>query len=283
MPSTERTVHGLIIATFVLQMIFCVANSLIDSTGYVTLIIVSIVAHTLYYLRVLRRGETHFKINFFYYEIAFASVQSILLLSNSEDTWPMIFPVMAQAATCFSMYMHIQQSDSDLVKGVSDGEIKKWIVHGLTLIAFPLQLLFFYASSENIIAIVALIIITVVSHALYIHLVIMRRENQYRLPFFYYEIGVAVSQCFSAFSDNNRDLPTLWFGTYYRPSDLWPITLPLMFQVALCTSLYFYTEVAQLDGLPSYLDAINSKKVEELKKAPIEHSEIPIMLKKETV
>ncbi|GMS93936.1 hypothetical protein PENTCL1PPCAC_16111, partial [Pristionchus entomophagus] len=201
----------LTIAAFAQQLIFCILSAILDNTGYIALGVISIVAHSLYYLRVFWKGEVQYKTNFFYYEISIASAQCLLLLSDTAANWPMVIPVMVQAATCYAMHNRQPDSDEQSVSSVNDGsdeDPKKWIILGLTIVACPLQLFFFIVSSGNVSQTVFLMAFSLVVHALYFHSVFMRRGNKLKLLFFYYEIGVCALLCFSAFSNSFNPLPS---------------------------------------------------------------------------
>ncbi|GMT00087.1 hypothetical protein PENTCL1PPCAC_22261, partial [Pristionchus entomophagus] len=112
-------VNALTIIAFPLQLVSCAYFINRTSPGFAVLFIVSIIAHILYYLRVIKEGKNQYKSHFLYYEIGVAIIQSFLALDHlsyfigSVRFWMMYVPAAFQVLTCILMYFHHHQCQSD--------------------------------------------------------------------------------------------------------------------------------------------------------------------------
>ncbi|GMT03198.1 hypothetical protein PENTCL1PPCAC_25372, partial [Pristionchus entomophagus] len=101
MQVTKVLSHALTTISFPLQLVSCGPISSTISYSYNLLFIVSFIAHILYYLKVIRRGETQYKSHFLYYEMGVAFVQSFPVVSHDNyigetEFWMIYVPLIVQ-------------------------------------------------------------------------------------------------------------------------------------------------------------------------------------------
>ncbi|KAF8367849.1 hypothetical protein PRIPAC_85678 [Pristionchus pacificus] len=111
-------------------------------------------------------------------------------------------------------------------------EIKDEIVHVLTIVAFPLQIIAWicfasYRQEHLVLAVVLPVFLSLFAHCVYYLKAIMQREKIYLKHFFYFQVinGVSMWVVFIV----------KLFGYFYN---WWLLLIPLFVQVGACVALY---------------------------------------------
>eukprot|EP00080_Pristionchus_pacificus_P005033 PDM65053.1 hypothetical protein PRIPAC_53302 [Pristionchus pacificus] len=114
--------------------------------------------------------------------------------------------------------------------------IKEGLVHALTIVAFPLQILSWYYFAGDLLTTLFPIFFSLFAHCLYYVKAIMQGEKIYQKHFFYFQAAVAVVMCVTFFIK--------LFG--YFP-EFWIFIVPMFVQVGACLSLYVHMRTAETE------------------------------------
>ncbi|KAF8367040.1 hypothetical protein PRIPAC_84869 [Pristionchus pacificus] len=103
-------IDTLTIVAFPLQLISC-AYPNYRNGSYGLLFILAIVAHFVYFKRVIKERMNEYREHFFYYEIGAAIVQAFLVTTNpvsihTAPFWMMTVPLVVQVILCITMYLY---------------------------------------------------------------------------------------------------------------------------------------------------------------------------------
>ncbi|KAF8366371.1 hypothetical protein PRIPAC_84200, partial [Pristionchus pacificus] len=136
--------------------------------------------------------------------------------------------------------------------------LTKKLVNGLTIAAFPLQLISFgYFITRNT-GFIVFFLFSIITHLLYYYRVIRNEEHQYKSHFFYYQVSVAVIQGFMFSTDWHSSLDNIFSIQY------WLLVLPWIVQATTCIITYLHDRKAEADGTPTNL--YDEEKEEQFKK-----------------
>ncbi|GMR52979.1 hypothetical protein PMAYCL1PPCAC_23174, partial [Pristionchus mayeri] len=257
----KRLISSLPLAAFPLQLVAWIF--FFEDESFISPVLLSILVHLLFFIRVIRRGEKQYKLPFFYYQVGVTVVQWCIFFFNLffsyfPEFWIFIVPLLVQLASCIALHLsHLETEEEEtdpIVEREKDRRFKRGLLILFPIAAFPLQLVFFAFAigstwdTSMIIMSSLFIAASITVHLLFILYFfnqIKRGQTQFHSNFIYYEMGVVLAPSFLLSS-------RLAFPDSLRPEYFWLTTFPIIIQVIACTSLYFHREEFECDDrLPS--------------------------------